>query len=164
MEDRENKKMKSKVILATLAVVLALVMTINVAYGVDYRVASVVMVDGSGNKVHQYNIGETIRALIETTNVPIMNLEIRIFGPGGAVVENAILPGPYLQGITYEFAALPPGYYMLYADNIPVGAFVASASFFVLPESMLGTLTATVAGFAAFATIGIVKHKHKKSK
>lgn len=160
----KRRKMKSKSIFAVLAIAIVLAMTINVAYAGTATSASITMVNGVGTPVSQYAIGETIRVKVETTNAPgaTVDLQIKDFSTG--VPVSVLIPGA-VAGSIVDFPALPQGHYRVYANDVPVGiGFIATASFFVVPESMLGTLTATVAGFAAFATIGIVKRKHAKSK
>ena len=156
--------MKSKSIFAVLAIAVALALTINVAYAgaAKATTGSIACTDAAGNPVASYLTTDTVhvKVLIALPAGSTMDLEIRdstntVVGP---TVTGA------LEGSINAFTTYAPGTYKVYANKLPIGSFVAVATFFVVPESMLGTLTATVAGFAAFATIGIVKRKHAKSK
>jgi hypothetical protein len=55
-------------------------------------------------------------------------------------------------------------YYIVCKGAVSYSYPIAVASVFILPESVLGTLMATVAGFAAFGTIGAIKLKRGKTK
>jgi hypothetical protein len=72
----------------------------------------------------------------------------------GPLVNQPIGNAPIVCG------PLAPGYYFVLVNGQP--AFnIAVASLFVVPESVLGTLMATVAGFAAFGAFRIVKRNRK---
>ena len=154
--------MKSKSIFAVLAIAVVLALTINVAYAGTAKTGSIACTDAAGNPVASYLSTDTVyvQVLVALPAGSTVDLEIRdstntVVGP---TVTGA------LEGSINAFTTYAPGTYKVYANKLPIGSFVAVATFFVVPESMLGTLTATVAGFAAFATIGIVKRKHAKSK
>ena len=157
--------MKSKSIFAVLAIAVALALTINVAYAGAAKAitASIACTDSLGNPVASYLTTDNVyvKVLIALPAGSTMDLEIRNIATN--TVVGPVITGALVNSIN-NFGTYAPGNYRVYANHLPVGSFIAAATFFVVPESMLGTLTATVAGFAAFATIGIVKRKHAKSK
>ena len=160
--------MKNRSIFAVLAIAIVLAMTINVAYAGTATSASIIMTDAAGDPIpnSEYLVGQPIYVKIATANTGgTVDLEIVDYETNDHVAYPTA-SGPFVVGQIVEFAPLPAGHYLTYANRVSSVSFraIASGSFFVVPESMLGTLTATVAGFAAFATIGIVKHKHAKSK
>lgn len=62
-----------------------------------------------------------------------------------------------------QFTPPQGGYYMVSCTGAP-SATLSVWTLFVVPESILGTLMATGAGFAAFGTFGVFKIKHAKNK
>ena len=97
--------------------------------------------------------------------------------PAGSTVDitvvdaaNNVVAGPWLNqpigNAPIICGPLPPGYYFVLVNGQQ--AFnIAVSSLFVVPESVLGTLMVTVAGFAAFAAFGafrIVKQNRRKGK
>ncbi len=123
--------------------------------------ASVWTKDNVGTSKSQFDLGETVFIYW----VP---------GPADRVVDikvvdstNTVIAGPWLaqpaSNAPLSFVPPGPGLYTVLVNGQPAWT-IAVATFFVVPESILGTLMATFAGFAAFATIGIVKRKHAKSK
>ena len=91
--------------------------------------------------------------------------------PAGSVVDikvvdsaNIVIAGPWLAqpvgNAPLSFVPPGPGVYRVLVNGQPVWV-IAVATLFVVPESILGTLMTTFAGFAAFATLGIVRRKRK---
>ena len=155
--------MKSRNIFAVLALAIALTMTINVAFAAapTARSASIQTSDITATAKSSYAPGEIvyINLLSVAPAGSDANIEVRDSA-------DVVVAGPWLNqlaGSVNSFTPASGGYYTVYSNGVAL-ATIAVATFFVVPESMLGTLTATVAGFAAFATIGIVKRKHAKSK
>lgn len=62
-----------------------------------------------------------------------------------------------------QFTPPQGGYYTVNCTGAPSAA-LSVWTLFVVPESILGTLMATSAGFAAFGTFGVFKIKHAKNK
>ena len=164
MTEEKWRKVKSKSIFAVLAIAIALALTINVVFAAvpTAETASIETTDISGNPQSSYAPGEIVYVHLLSV-APIgtnANIEVRDSA-------NVIVAGPWLNVLApsalLACGPFAPGDYTVYVNGVAM-ATIAVATFFVVPESMLGTLTATVAGFAAFATIGIVKRKHAKSK
>ena len=152
--------MKSKSVFAVLAIAIALALTMNVAFAGTAQAASITTTDIGGTAQSSYAPGEIV--YVRLLSVAPIGSDADIVVMSGAVT----IAGPWLNqpaGSVNSFTPASNGYYTVYANGVAM-LTIAVGTFFVIPESMLGTLTATVAGFAAFATIGIVKRKHAKSK
>ena len=159
------RKMRSKSIFAVLALAIALTMTINVAFAAPptARAASVITAADAACTIPSSNFafGATVYVKLESVQPIGSNADLEVRDSSSGVVA-----GPWLNqvaGSVNSFVPASAGYYTVFVNGAPAW-YIAVATFFVVPESMLGTLMATVAGFAAFATIGIVKRKHAKSK
>ena len=154
--------MKSKSIFAVLAIAVVLALSINVAYAGTATAGSIACTNAAGTPVASYLTTDTVyvKVLVALPAGSTVDLEIR---DSTNTVVGPVINGALVNSIN-NFGTYAPGNYTVYANDVPAGSFISAATFFVVPESMLGTLTATVAGFAAFATIGIVKRKHAKSK
>ena len=155
--------MKSKSIFAVLAIAVVLALSINVAYAGTATAGSIACTNAAGTPVASYLTTDTVyvKVLVALPAGSTVDLEIR--NRATNTVVGPVITGALVNSIN-NFGTYAPGNYTVYANDVPAGSFISAATFFVVPESMLGTLTATVAGFAAFATIGIVKRKHAKSK
>jgi len=125
------------------------------------RSASVWTTDSVGGAAkNQFNLGQTVYIYWHPS-------------PPGTVVDiqvvqqstSAVVFGPALNepeaNIPLSFVPPAPGDYTVLVNGQPISA-IAVSTFFVLPESFLGTLMTIMAAFAAFATIGIIKNKNKK--
>ena len=107
----------------------------------------------------QFDLGDVVTIKLVTVSPAGAESTVVVKDPLNAVVATF---NNVLEGDSNSYTPLMNGVYTVNANGV-VTPF-AVATFFVVPESILGTLMATVAGFAAFATIGIVKRKHAKSK
>ena len=156
--------MKSKNIFAVLALAIALTMTINVASAaVPYAiVANVNSCDIAGTPKTEFGASENVYIQLTSTSPAGDKADVVVTRDSDSAVI-ASYPGLVAVSAVLDLGTLSPGTYTVTANGALVKT-IAVATFFVVPESILGTLTATVAGFAAFATIGIVKRKHAKSK
>ena len=127
--------------------------------GPTARSASIATTDSLGNAKSSFALGEIVYVHLLSV-APIgsnANIEVRDS-------SNVVVAGPWLNqlaGSVNSFTPASNGVYKVYANGVLMKT-IAVATFFVVPESILGTLMATVAGFAAFATIGIVKRKKSK--
>jgi hypothetical protein len=94
-------------------------------------------------------------------------VDVTVINPAGNAVANWYNLAPSASG-TISFVASSPGNYYIMFDGYPsyhlFTTYVASASVFVLPEGMLGTLITLVAGFSAFGFLGVVKTKREKPR
>jgi uncharacterized repeat protein (TIGR01451 family) len=123
--------------------------------------ASVWTTNNLGDSKSQFNLGETV--FIYWNPAPLGSVvDIKVVDS-----TNTVIAGPWLSqpvsNAPLSFVPPGPGVYSVLVNGQPAWT-IAVATLFVVPESILGTLMATVAGFAAFATLGIVKRKHAKSK
>ncbi len=94
-------------------------------------------------------------------------VDVTVVNPAGTVAEQWDNLAPSASG-TISFVASSPGSYYIMFDGYPsyhlFTTYVASASIFVLPEGVLGTLIALVAGFSALGLFGVVKTKRAKKQ
>ena len=65
--------------------------------------------------------------------------------------------------VSFIVPNVPGGVCNIKLNGISIIYSVASVTVFVVPESVLGSAMAALAGFAAFGAIGIVKHKRSKN-
>jgi hypothetical protein len=89
-------------------------------------------------------------------------IDLRIYNQAGTLVAD-VGTNLVIADQPRTWSASTPGiYYIVYPSGTWIAFAVASVT--VVPESILGTVMATVAGFAAFGTIGLVKHKTAKNR
>jgi hypothetical protein len=154
------EKMQSKHLFATLAVAVILAITINVAYA--ETVGSVMCTDGLGNAKSLYETTDHVWVQVMTVDPPANTVDIMVKTDLGVPVTGVF---PNLAvGDQVDVGTFSPGYYAVWVSGHQEATFVAGGTFHVIPESVLGALTAVVACFGSFAAIGIIKRKQTKSK
>jgi hypothetical protein len=90
-----------------------------------------------------------------------------LFGQSGTTTDVKVtdstgttVAGPWLNKPSGSIIPCGPfgaGYYFVVSDGAPKSFSIAVGSFFVVPESVFGTLAALGAGFAAFGVLAIKK-------
>lgn len=93
-------------------------------------------------------------------------VDITVIKPDGSVLTHWYDRPPSASG-ALSFVANMLGTYLVILDGHPTyymySTVVASASIFVLPESILGTSVALVACFSAVGVLGVIKIKRSKT-
>ena len=146
-----------KIAIAAIMLAIALALLVNFAHAT----ATLSIEDASGNQKTQFDLGNKvyIRWSASTDAVITITYYESAADPVGDLLET----WPKSAGAGLE-EYLPPstGFYDVALTGASPRTF-AYGTFFVIPESILGTLMATVAGFAAFGTVGVVKYRRAKS-
>jgi hypothetical protein len=138
---------------------VALLSTVCVVYAGTANSASVWTTDILANPKNSFGPAELIYIRWNPAP-PLSTVDITVVN-----VANNVVAGPWLNqpigNAPIICGPLAPGYYFVLVNGQPAFA-IAVASLFVVPESVLGTLMATVAGFAAFGAFRIVKRNRRK--
>ena len=160
---------KRRTIVVALLCVFVLALSVSLVHAAGTaQVASVWAEDGLGNKLNVFNPGDTVTikwhaTYTDGTTDALCTVDIRIVNTAGVTVATPVTGGACPDGTTTWTAVA--GYYYIVCDGAVSYVYpIAVASIFILPESALGTLMATGAGFAAFGTIGAIKLKRGKNK
>ena len=127
---------------------------------VKANAASVWTTNNLGDPKSQFNQGETVY-IYWNPAPPGSVVDIKVVDSSDVVVAGPWLAQP-VGNAPLSFVPPGPGMYRVLVNGQPAWT-IAVATLFVVPESILGTLMATFAGFAAFVTIGVVKSKNKKT-
>jgi hypothetical protein len=114
--------------------------------------------DSAKNYRNQFNVGETMH-IYWNDDPPGSTVDINVTNSVGTVLASWTNQPESANGtLAYTFSS--PGYYFIDCGGAPVFP-IAVATIFVIPESVLGTLTVLGVGFAAY---GLVKMRHAKKK
>jgi hypothetical protein len=158
--------LRRKVIAIGILCVLSLALSISLVNAAGTaEVASVWAEDGSGNKLNVFNPGDTVTIKWHATlqDGTAGTVDIKIVKTDGSTLVTLVTGGAGPDGST-TWTAVAGYYYIVCEGAVSYVYPIAVASIFILPESALGTLMATTAGFAAFGTIAIVKRKRAGNK
>jgi hypothetical protein len=161
--------LRRKVIALGILCVLSLALSISLVNAAGTaEVASVWAEDGSGNKLNVFNPGDTVTikwhaTYKDGTTDAACTVDIKIVKTDGSTLVTLVTGGATPDGST-TWTAVAGYYYIVCEGAVSYVYPIAVASIFILPESALGTLMATTAGFAAFGTIAIVKRKRAGNK
>jgi hypothetical protein len=154
VKEKERKKVKTKRRLLALPL-LSLVAfgLLGLACAGTANTASVWTTDSNNVTKNQFLATDTI-LIWWHVNPPGTTVDIKVVDSA-----NNVVAGPFLNQVTSSqpitIGPLPQGYYTVFANGQPQFD-IATATFFVVPESIFGGLAALGAGFAAF---GLVKMK-----
>jgi hypothetical protein len=149
--------MKKVAILSTLfisALAIALVGSLASATVVEARTVDITIADQSGNVREDFVLGETV--VISWTANGAFNMIIT--DANGNQVPGAEWSNLGTTG-SVEFTPASPGDYYVEAANSR--RTISIEYFFVMPESILGGISAIGACFAALGTVAVVKSKKK---
>lgn len=158
---------RRKASIVVMLCVLALAFSVNLVHAANANTASVCATsDAAGNtKANFWSTPSTIYIwwTAQQADGTPGTVDIEIQDSAGNTVVGPILNQPMgAQPIIWN---APVGYYYLVVKgSAGVASYkypIAVASVFIIPESLLGTLMATVAGFAAFGAIRLKRVKNK---
>jgi hypothetical protein len=154
MEPRDTKSKSVLVLTALVCVILAA--GINLAIAGNAASASVWAEDSSGTYRNKFNIGETM--YIYWNEAPSgSTVDINVTDSVGNVLASWVNQPESANGtLTYTFPSA--GYYFVVCNGAQPFP-IAVATIYVVPESVLGTISIVAIGFAAYA---IVKMKPRK--
>lgn len=161
--------MNSKAVaLIMVSVILTVLPTINIASaGTAASVSTVHMGADFDDYSGVVYVGTTVYIYWDGVNPSSEGdtVDITVIKPDGSILTSWLDLPPSASG-TISFVANEEGTYGAFLYGFPTyheyTTIIASTSIHVLPESVLGTSIAIIAGLAAVGTLGIVKAKRSK--
>ena len=152
----------ARALIGTLICFIALASAINLVGAVTQPIAGSLWTTSDAlGQVHTavFDVGDTVYIWWSTT--PSVPVEIEIYDSWGSQVANlGSYTSPPPPAATWTPTA--EGVYAIVIPGSTIIGYIAAGSILVVPESVLGTVMATVAGFAAFGAIGLVKHNRAR--
>ncbi len=118
---------------------------------------------GTGLDITECSVGTHIW-VFWTQSPANTEVEIQAFDPdGNTIVDVSHLTASQSGSIDFSITAVGVYYVQVVGayNKVLHSASIASATIFVLPESIFGTLAAIGAGFAAFGTVKVYRKRQK---
>ncbi|MCW4044509.1 MAG: hypothetical protein NWE94_03215 [Candidatus Bathyarchaeota archaeon] len=142
--------MKIKNIVALVVCIASFALIVNMAYAASATWATISVEDSSGKQKVEFDVGETV--YLKWTANGDVDIVVTYYetedDPTGDPTSFNWYNQPSSGTVSFEPDAV--GFYEVSCTGATKKRLLAYGTFFVIPESILGTLMATAACFAAF--------------